>query len=104
MLEKPCCIQMRVILFASRLSQQTLGLGSVGVLRFTVKPSDVDSFVTTKESLRSPDSPDIGWISTTIAENKSSVADLPDKVIEMLANPVKLSPLQEEFLALHERL
>ena len=60
--------------------------------------------MTTKESLRSPDSPDIGWIPTTIPEKKSSAADLLDEAIEMLANPVKLSPLWEEFLALHERL
>ena len=46
-----------------------------------------------KESLRSPDSPDIGWIPTTIPEKESSVADLPDEAIEMLANPIKLSPL-----------
>ena len=60
--------------------------------------------MTTKESLRSPDSPDICWIPTNIPEKKSSDADLPDEAVKMLANPVKLSPLQEDFLALHERL
>ena len=43
--------------------------------------------MTTKESLRSPDSPDTGWIPTTIPEKKSSVADLPDEAIEMLEIP-----------------
>ena len=83
---------------------ESLNLGSGGVLRYVVKLSDGVSFETTKESLRSPDSPDIGWITTPIPEKKSSVADLPDETIKSIANPAKVSPLQEEFLALHERL
>ena len=83
---------------------ESLSLNSNGVLRYIAKPSDCNSVETTKESLRSPDSPDIGWIPTTIAEMKSSVADLPDEAIKNIVNPVKVSPLQEEFLALHERL
>ena len=77
---------------------ESINLGSGGVLCFTVKPSDGDSFTTTKEFLRNPDSPDIGWIPTTVSERKSSVANLPDEVIKSMTNPVNLSPLQEEFL------
>ena len=39
---------------------ESLNLGSDGVLRYIEKPSDGVSFETTKESLRSLDSPDIG--------------------------------------------
>ena len=56
---------------------KSIDLGSDGALRFTVKPSDSYSFTTNKESFRDPDSPDIGWIHSTVSEKKSSVADLP---------------------------
>ena len=79
-------------------------LGEDSVLRFKVKPSDGDLFFTTKEYLRDPESPDIGWIPTSLPEKKHAAADIPDEVLKEFSNPVKLTPLQEEFLVLHERL
>ena len=79
-------------------------LGEDSVLRFKVKPSDGNIFFTTKEYLRDPESPDIGWIPTSLPEKKHAAADIPDEVLKEFSNPVKLTPLQEEFLVLHERL
>ena len=59
---------------------------------------------TTKESLRSPDDPDIGWIPTTVPAKTEAATTLTKKEINDITNPATLSPLQEEFLSLHERL
>ena len=81
-----------------------IAVGADSVLRFVMKPSDGDEFETTREFLRAPDDPDIGWIPSTPPEMKHVAAELPENLLEQISNPVKLSPLQEEFLALHERL
>ena len=59
---------------------------------------------TTKESLRFPDDPDIGWITNTLQEKKEAAYNLTEKEIVDITNPVSLSPLQEELVSLHERL
>ena len=74
------------------------------VLRFKCKTAGNEEIITTKESLRVPDSPDIGWIPANVPEKKQAAANLDDEEFEKISNPVQLSPLQEEFLALHERL
>ena len=74
------------------------------VLRFVVRTRDDKKIETTKESLRAPDAPDIGWIPTTIPDKKEAATTLSEEDISRMTNPVTLSPLQEEFLALHERL
>ena len=58
----------------------------------------------TKESLRLPDDPDIGWIPTMLTDKKEAASNLTEKYIDDITNPVSLSPLQEEFVSLHERL
>ena len=73
-------------------------------MRFKVKTSSGEEINTTKAFLRDPKSPDIGWIPTSVPDVKEAAADIPDEVLKKMSNPVKLSPLQEEFLALHERL
>ena len=65
---------------------------------------DDDKIETLKESLRAPNAPDIGWIPTTIPEKQEAVGTLSEADISRMTNPVNLSPLQEEFLAIHERL
>ena len=86
----------------ARIEKITLGPDSV--LRFKVKTSSGDEIETTKEFLRDPKSPDIGWIPTSVPETKNVTADIPDEVLKKISNPVKLNPLEEELLALHERL
>ena len=48
---------------------------------------------TTKESLRSSDDPDIGWIPTTLPEKKEAAYNLAEKEIDDITNPVSLSLL-----------
>ena len=74
------------------------------VLRFKCKTISGDEIITTKESLRAPDSPDIGWIPSNIPEKRQAATELDANDFDKLSNPVQLSPMQEEFLALHERL
>ena len=59
---------------------------------------------TTKEYLRSPDDPDIGWIPTTLPDKKEAASNLTEKEIYDITNRVSLSPLQEEFVSLYKRL
>ena len=80
-------------------------LDNNAVLRFWVRTTANDELIeTTKESLRSPTAPDIGWIPTSVPEKKVAALMLSDKELAKISDPVTLSPLQEEFVALHERL
>jgi hypothetical protein len=74
------------------------------VLRFHVRTKDEKLITTTWESLRAPDASDIRWIPSTVPDRREAVSDLSEREIKQLSNPVSLSPLQEDFLALHERL
>jgi hypothetical protein len=74
------------------------------VLTFHVRTKDEKLIKATQESLHAPDAPDIGWIPSTVPDRREAISDLSEKEIKQLSNPVSLSPLQEEFLALHERL
>jgi len=74
------------------------------VLRFKCKTVSGGEIITTKESLRAPDSPDIGWIPSNVPEKRQAATELDASDFDKLSNPVQLSPMQEEFLALHERL
>ncbi len=74
------------------------------VLRFRIKTKSDESITVTRESLRAPEAPDIGWIPTNVPEHREAASHLSEEELNAIANPVKLSPLQEEFLALHERL
>ena len=79
-------------------------LDDSNVLRFTVNASDGTEIVTTREHLRAPDNPDIGWIPKSVPEYKSAAHNLSDKEIEKIVSPIHLSPLQQEFLSLHCKL
>ena len=74
------------------------------VLRFQVRTTNDELIETTRENLRNPDAPDIGWIPTTIPEKQAATSTLSEEEIASLSEPAKLTPLQEEFVALHERL
>ena len=83
---------------------ESIKLDNREVLRFAVKPADGDPFETTKESLRSPESPDIRRIPTTIPEKR--VLWLIYQMRQLKAQQTQsLYPLvQEELLVLHEIL
>ena len=57
----------------------------------------------TKEYLRAPYDPDIGWIPTTVPEKTDAASNISEDDLDKMTNPVTLSPLQEELLDLHER-
>ena len=78
-----------------------------GVLRFRVRSAANEVISATKESLKAPDSPDIGWIPTSVPKKQGPSSELAEEEIAKimkLSKPVNLSPLQEEWVALHERL
>ena len=83
---------------------KTLFMDKDNVLRFVVADSNGKEITTTRENLRAPTNPDIGWIPTTLPEYKSSTRCLTDEQIKTLCSPNHLSPLQQEFLSLHHKL
>ena len=79
-------------------------LDGSNVLRLTVVTSNGEEITTTKEHLRSPTNPDIGWIPTSTPELESAARHLTDEQIEEITLPMHLSPLQQEFLSRHCQL
>ena len=69
-----------------------------------MKNSNGDDIITTKENLRSPNNPDVGWIPSSVPEYKKSAKTLSEKDIEKINSPKHLSPLQQEFLSVHYKL
>ena len=65
------------------------------VFWFRVRTKSEESFEATKESLSTPDNPNIGWIPTTIPEKTDAAYKLSEDDLDKLTNPVTLSPLQE---------
>ncbi len=47
---------------------------------------------------------DIAWIPSSVPDLHSSAKNLDDYSLKSIIDPVKITPLQEEWLALHERL
>ena len=45
-------------------------LDETNILRIIVKNSNGDNIITTKEHLRSPNNPDVGWIPSSVPEYK----------------------------------
>lgn len=89
---------------ASYVRVEKIFLDSDSILKLCVRSASDQVIETTIEFLRAPELPDIGWIPTSIPEKRTAAANLPATDLEKLTNPVKLSPLQEDFLAFHERL
>ena len=79
----------------SYVRMEEISLDKKAVLRFRVRTTNDEVIETTKESLRSPDDPDIGWIPTTLPEKKEAVSNITEKEIDDITNPVSLSSLQE---------
>ena len=70
-------------------------LDNDAVLQFRVRTKSEELIEATKESLRAPDDPDIGWIPTTIPEKTDEASNLSEDDLGKLTNPVSLSPLQK---------
>ena len=83
---------------------KSLALDENGVLRIVVMNSNGEDITTTREFLRSPGNPDIGWIPTSVPEYQSSAKEISDEDMTKITSPVHLSPLQQEFLSVHHKL
>ena len=90
--------------YSTFVKVKSFQLDDSNVLRFTVIAADGKEIITTREHLRAPENPDIGWIPTSVPEYKTAAHNLSDEDIEKIASPIHLSPLQQEFLSLHCRL
>ena len=78
-------------------------LDNDAVFQFRVCTKSEELIEATKESLAAPDDPDIGWIPTKNPKKIDVASNLSEDYLEKLTNPVTLSSIQEELLALHER-
>ena len=65
------------------------------VLQIHVRTKSEEIIEASKESLRAPDDPDIGWIPTTVTDKIDAASNLSEDDLYKLTNPVTLSPLQE---------
>ena len=77
------------------------------MLRFWVRSAANEVINATKESPKAPDSPGIDWIPTSVPKKKGPSSELAEEEIAKimkLSKPVNRFPLQEEWVALHERL
>jgi hypothetical protein len=83
---------------------KALILDADDVLRITVTTTDGKEIETTREFLKSPNNPDIGWIPASVPEFKSTAKCLTDEDIRKISCPHHLSPLQQEFLSMHHKL
>ena len=83
---------------------KSLALDEDGVLRIVVVNSNGEDITTTREFLRSPVNPDIGWIPTSVPEYQSCAKTISDDEMKKISSPVHLSPLQQEFLSVHHKL
>ena len=77
---------------------------SNNVLKIKCTDANNEEIETTREFLRSPANPDIGWIPSTIPEYAQVSKGLSEEEIQKIKSSHTLSPLQQEFLSLHHRL
>ena len=83
---------------------KSMAIDDAGVVRFVVTDSNGKDITTTREHLRSPSNPGIGWIPSSAPEYNSATRCLTDEDVQMLCSPLHLSSLQQEFLSLHNKL
>ena len=75
-----------------------------GVLRIKLLCTSGKEVVTTQQSVRSPDNPDIGWIPASVPDLRNTSSLLSDEELKKIASPPTLSPSQQLFLSWHHRL
>ena len=90
--------------YSSLVKVKSFSLDDDNILSFVVVNSNEDEIVTTREYLRSPSNPDIGWIPTSVPEYQTASTRLSEEEIEEITSPIHLSPIQQEFLSMHYKL
>ncbi len=73
-------------------------------LKICIMTAAGDELTTTKKCLRNPENLDIAWIPSTVLNITDAIKNLSEKEIASVKNPIKLSPIQEEFVSLHKQL
>ncbi len=81
-----------------------LDLDDSGKFNIRICTAAGEEITTTRETLREPENPDIAFIPSTVPDYRKASTNLSDEQLESIRKPVKLSPLQEEWLHLHEHL
>ena len=83
---------------------KSLALDKNGVLRIVFINPNGEDIITTRELLRSPGNPDVGWILISVPENQSSAKEISGDDMNKISLPVHLSAPQQEFLSIHHKL
>ena len=63
------------------------------MLRITVTTSDAEEIENTREFLKSPNNPDVGWIPSSVPEFKSTANSLSEDYVRKMSSLHHLSPL-----------
>lgn len=90
--------------FSTLVKVHKLKFDQDNILRITVTTPNGNHLETTKEHLRAPEQPDIGWIPSSVPDFQTASGHLTEEQIATITSPRHLSPLQQEFLSLHNRL
>ena len=72
-----------------------VSLHEANILKIFVTNTNGENNFTTKEHLRSPSNPDIGWITESAPEYGQAAKFLLEEAIEKITSPTYLSPLQQ---------
>jgi hypothetical protein len=79
-------------------------LNKDNVLEYKVRFPEGHELYVTREFLNRPENPEICDLPRTTVEYRDTANMLSEEDIRKLANPPRLSPLQQEFLHMHNRL
>ena len=90
--------------FSTMAKVSKIFLDDNNVMQISVTTADGTEIQTTREHLRSPGNPDVGWIPSSAPEYNQSASQLTEEQVNNIISPSHLSPLQQEFLSLHCKL
>jgi hypothetical protein len=75
-----------------------------GVMLYKIIFPDGQTQDVTREFLHRPGNPEVCDLPSTTVEYRETSSLLSEEEIRQLANPPQLSPIQQEFLMMHNRL
>ena len=75
-----------------------------GVLKFKVLFPDDTTRLVTRELLHRPDQPEVANIPVTTTDYREAASTLSDEQLDQIAHPSHLTPHEQEFLDMHNRL
>ena len=73
--------------FSTLAKITAITLDKNNVLRYSLRTSGGDEVSTTREHIRSPDTPDVGWIPSSVPEYSRSAAELSEEQIKEITSP-----------------